>query len=1488
MAAALLGCPDESPPGSEISLGPGGSDAKAVGGDGGTTTGAADAKTPVPDPGVGGPEVKEDPAEPIPFIPCQENADCESGWCVETADGKTCTRTCIDECPDGWVCGPVSNTGTDVTFICLPRFVTLCMPCVGDEDCAADEGGGPAKCLSYGEEGKFCGGECAGDCPAGYACDGGQCRLELGLCECTWKAVKDAAKTVCTKSNELGTCSGKRHCLDGTLSSCDAVQPTVEICDANDNDCDGLIDEELPLDNCTEANDYGTCTGVLVCEAGQQACTANVPGLELCDGLDNDCDGLADEQFVDSNQDGTADCISDDDDGDGIPDAFDNCPVDANPAQEDLDGDGVGDPCDGDKDGDNDPNETDCAPANKLIGALAAEICDAIDNDCDNAIDEGHPDLDGNGVADCVDDDDDGDGILDAVDNCKVTSNPDQTDIDKDGVGDACEDDTDGDGDPNGTDCEPLNLLIHHGAVEKCDSQDQNCNGIADEGFPDTDNDGVADCIDLDDDADGVNDGDDICPLVKNPDQLDSDNDGVGDACDTDDDNDGSPDVLDCADLDPAVHPQAAEVCNGKDDNCNSLVDEEGAGGCEAFLFDGDGDGFGIEALTKCLCSAEFPYTAASKGDCNDQNGQVFHGASEVCNAADDDCDEQVDEGSAVGCSDAYVDADKDGFGVGESTCVCPATPGFAPFAGDCNDENASIKPGATEQCNGADDNCNEQVDEQNALGCKSFYLDKDDDGAGVSGELQCLCSEDGDHTAPVGGDCDDNDNAKFPTNPELCDGKDNNCNGQVDEGVKTTFFLDEDTDGFGASYSPVDACTAPEGHVAKAGDCNDFNKEIYPGAAEQCNDIDDDCDGQLDDGLPTHTLYKDNDGDGYAAPNAATQQKCDVPSGWTLAQDGNGDSKNDWDCDDSDVTVFPFGPAVCGDGKDNNCDGFTDRLCFAQCPGDWPFQPTYVAGTANVNAVDIEGDGDWEVTVRHGFGHSILTITGGILHNYSAPVHNFARSVPVFADIDDYDTHNPAAQTLEILTGDGSKPVFYKVDDQGDVTQFAAAEQVYDASQFLVYDLDYDGQVEFLSSSWCQAESTKIWRFDKGTQTINKVNGVLEPDGVCQYTNYRVLTDLDGDGTSELLHGGGWANPDLPTYWSGNIHATRFLDTTTLAHEPFCTDCFPTAVPDLFGGSAHRLTRFGDTIRSRVLSFLTNDPTINNPNVAHSWAYDLTGAPLEGSPGGGGEFSQGMSDIDNDGTPEDYSHVQRLGLFDLDGDGYPDRIDSSGGNLRLSLWDPVLKTFVVSTGSTQPVSDAGVSVRQVWDMDADGRIEVLSAGGNGKVYCHELGDKTWHPNSSLPPYETLTYRTAQWDNFEPNDGADLDADGLPDRVARIPSALTRRGDFYSYLSTEADEDFYLLDTSWGGNMCLRSPPGRNYTLSVWSVFDRINNETKVAGADGKPDGLIWEDASAAVNKCFSGGQLVPNRHGEYRFIVKVASDGDFSAYWPYWLKATK
>ncbi|MEM2121340.1 MAG: MopE-related protein [Candidatus Woesearchaeota archaeon] len=121
------------------------------------------------------------------------------------------------------------------------------------------------------------------------------------------------------------------------------------------------------------------------------------------------------------------------------------------------------------------------------------------------------------------------------------------------------------------------------------------------------------------------------------------------------------------------------------------------------------------------------------------------------------------------------VDNDNDGYYAYDAV-ECPS-------GNDCDDNNAAVNPGVTEICgNGIDDNCDGQVDEENALGCVNYYFDNDNDGFGIN-DYKCLCLPAEKYTATQNSDCDDTNPNVNPEVKEICDGIDNNCNSQIDEG---------------------------------------------------------------------------------------------------------------------------------------------------------------------------------------------------------------------------------------------------------------------------------------------------------------------------------------------------------------------------------------------------------------------------------------------------------------------------------------------------------------------------------------------------------------------------------------------------------------------------------------------------------------------------------------------------------------------------------
>ncbi|WP_173179852.1 MopE-related protein [Desulfosarcina ovata] len=685
---------------------------------------------------------------------------------------------------------------------------------------------------------------------------------------------------------------------------CDDADATVnpgateEPYNGKDDDCNAAtLDDDLDQDGYVLADDCDDTDA-----------SVNPGATEVCDGIDNNCDGQIDE---------------------GVTITF----------YLDADGDGFGDEAASTEACEAPTGYVavagDCDDADAAINPGATEVCDDIDNNCDGQIDEGcgvyYQDADGDGYGNpdvSIEDTELPSGYVTNNTDCDDTDasvNPGATEVPYNGKDDDCnpdtlDDDLDQDGYVLADDCDDTDAAVNPEATEVCDGIDNNCDGQIDEGVTTT--------FYLDADGDGF--GDEAAPT---------------EACEA---PTGYVAVAgDCDDTDAAINPGATEVCDDIDNNCDGQIDE----GCGVYYQDADGDGYGnpdvsiedtalpsgyVTNNTDCddndatvnPGATEVPYNGKDDDcnpdtldddfdqdgyvladDCDDTDASVNPGAAEVCDGIDNNCDGQIDEGVTT---TFYLDADGDGFGdEAAPTEACETPTGYVAVAGDCDDTNATVNPGATEvPYNGKDDDCNPDT------------LDDDLDQDGYV----------------LADDCDDTDASVNPGAAEVCDGIDNNCDGQIDEGVTTTFYLDADGDGFGDEAAPTEACETPTGYVAVAGDCDDTNATVYPNAPELNDDIDNDCDGEIDEGWATY--YQDADNDGFGNASVSTEAT-EQPTGYV---------SDNTDCDDSDNTVHP-GATELADGKDNDCDGEVDEgisTYYRDADGDG-----YGTDTDTVNALE-------------------------------------------------------------------------------------------------------------------------------------------------------------------------------------------------------------------------------------------------------------------------------------------------------------------------------------------------------------------------------------------------------------------------------------------------------------------------------------------------------------------------------------------------------
>ncbi|WP_395829727.1 MopE-related protein [Archangium violaceum] len=403
-------------------------------------------------------------------------------------------------------------------------------------------------------------------------------------------------------------------------------------------------------------------------------------------------------------------------------------------------------------------------------------------------------------------------------------------------------------------DCDDYTPTTHPGAAEVCNSVDDDCNGVVDDGNPggnstcSTGRPGV--CLAG---TTACFNGSVIC--VQNEMASTERCDGLDNDCDGDRDE-GNPEgmqncstgklgvcaagvtyctgsTLHCVQMDAA----SSELCDGLDNDCNGQVDDGLP--TQTWYRDADVDGYGNPYILTQNCRQPPSYVANAL-DCNDGNAAIRPGATEVCDGWDNNCNAQVDEGVKT---TYYQDADADTYGVAGTTILaCSQPAGYASRGGDCNDASSSIKPGATEVCDGKDNDCDGSTDEGVGM---TYYRDADADTYGATGMTILACSQPAGY-ATRGGDCNDASSSIKPGAKEVCDGKDNDCDGRADEGVKTTYYRDADADKYGVTGTTTQACSLPAGYASIGGDCNDSKSAIHPGASEPCGSTDYNCDGSI------------------------------------------------------------------------------------------------------------------------------------------------------------------------------------------------------------------------------------------------------------------------------------------------------------------------------------------------------------------------------------------------------------------------------------------------------------------------------------------------------------------------------------------------------------------------------------------------------------------------------------------------------------------
>ena len=553
-----------------------------------------------------------------------------------------------------------------------------------------------------------------------------------------------------------------------------------------------------------------------------------------------------------------------------------------------------------------------------------------------------------------------------------------------------------------------------------------------------------------------------------------------------------------------------------------------------------------------------------------------------------------------------------------------------------------------------------------------------------------------------------------------------------------------------------ADGDGSPEGE-----DCDDANADVFPGADEVCNGIDDDCDDVVDDdAIDQGTWYGDNDGDGYGAPDQPVTA-CDQPSDTV---------DNDLDCDDDDADRYPSAPEICGDGVVQDCDG-TEADALAACPPSWPDQVDDVAAIR------------WSDDNGHSYSYSGRSIAVGDTDGDGVD--------DVLVGAWNRNNGDESTGTAYLMLGGGVSSG--ELDDVADATFKSDWDwQSCGYTVATIPDTDGDGDDELLMQCRDSEAGGRIYQFLGGSTGESVAQDDAVGDAYPSYgTDYSFGAamaggDLDGDGVGDLIVGA----PSWRTEGASFGAVLVYLGGLSGSETPWTADAtaFSVTANDAMGSGAAIVGDVdGDGLDDVLLGATGQSVDEGCSYCGAAWLVTA------------GDVDASTFDVESAHTARisgtaDYDYVggsALAGAGDVNGDGYADMIlgaPQADGGAETDGGEAYVFLGGVSGQVTTGDADATIvgSVERGWlgrdvasagDVDQDGLDDVLvgapvdfeseaSTGGTAYVFLAS------GLSGSLTPEDALESTQGE----APDDGlgsqvasGDVDGDGLPDAVLSAP-----------------------------------------------------------------------------------------------------------------------